>query len=161
MAWLFQGWRRKIGVVTLVLACAFAGAWVRSINHLDMIDINHTRKKGKPANSAIVSACGKFAIIPGTQFMIYMQTTSPPIHIKLCKNITIWHFTADRVKWTSMAANSVGIYEHNSDPRPLINMIPYWICVLPFTLLSAYLLLSKPRQLTPIRTPNAALDVEL
>jgi hypothetical protein len=31
MGEFFKGWRRKVGVVTLGLACVFAGAWVHSL----------------------------------------------------------------------------------------------------------------------------------
>jgi len=33
----FKGWRRKIGVVTLVMACAFAAAWNRSRNTFERV----------------------------------------------------------------------------------------------------------------------------
>ena len=33
----FRGWRRKIGVLTLVMACVFMVGWVRSEAMFDMI----------------------------------------------------------------------------------------------------------------------------
>ena len=35
----FKPWRRKIGVVTLMLACVFMGGWMRSIFFLDFISV--------------------------------------------------------------------------------------------------------------------------
>jgi len=35
----FKGWRRKIGVLTLGLACAFAAAWIRSEVTCDSIQV--------------------------------------------------------------------------------------------------------------------------
>ncbi len=40
----FKGWRRKIGVLTLLMACAFAAVWVRSLSATDVIKI-HTGEK--------------------------------------------------------------------------------------------------------------------
>ena len=56
----FKPWRRKIGVVTLVMACVFAGAWVRSILVHDVIRIG-------PGNveCIIVSHAGIFSIWVG------------------------------------------------------------------------------------------------
>ena len=34
----FRGWRRKLGVVTLLLACVAMGGWVRSLVIKDRID---------------------------------------------------------------------------------------------------------------------------
>ena len=33
----FKGWRRKTGVVTLVMACVFAGEWMRSYERHDRV----------------------------------------------------------------------------------------------------------------------------
>ena len=36
----FQGWRRKVGVVTLVMACVLTAGWVRSFLIRDILSIN-------------------------------------------------------------------------------------------------------------------------
>jgi len=36
MGEFFKGWRRKTGVVTLVMACVFMSAWVRSQTTIDI-----------------------------------------------------------------------------------------------------------------------------
>ena len=33
----YRGWRRKVGIVTLVMACVFMGVWVRSLVYLDIV----------------------------------------------------------------------------------------------------------------------------
>src|SRR3954462_3489874 len=38
----FRGWRRKLGVATLVMACVFAAGWVRSLFHRDNINLSRT-----------------------------------------------------------------------------------------------------------------------
>jgi len=35
MAEFFKGWRRKVGCVTLVMACVFTAGWFRSLSHED------------------------------------------------------------------------------------------------------------------------------
>ena len=34
----FKPWRRKIGVVTLLMACVFAAGWVKSFSTVDSFD---------------------------------------------------------------------------------------------------------------------------
>jgi len=34
----FSGWRRKIGCVTLLMALAFMGGWVRSLSDTDVFE---------------------------------------------------------------------------------------------------------------------------
>ena len=35
----FKGWRRKVGCVTLVMACGMATMWLRSFTTIDQIDV--------------------------------------------------------------------------------------------------------------------------
>ena len=39
MGEFFKPWRRKLGIVTLVLACVFMGGWVRSYSAHDALNI--------------------------------------------------------------------------------------------------------------------------
>src|SRR5262249_20240049 len=39
MSTFFHGWKRKVGVVTLLVACAFAGAWVRGVTICDSVKV--------------------------------------------------------------------------------------------------------------------------
>ena len=42
---VFRGWKRKVGVVTLVLACVFMGLWLRSFtttNDQITLWVNHS-----------------------------------------------------------------------------------------------------------------------
>lgn len=43
----FRGWKRKFGVVTLVMAYVSAVGWVRSITKWDSIYVNSTRFKSR------------------------------------------------------------------------------------------------------------------
>lgn len=55
MAEFFRGWKRKTGVVALLLACLFTVAWVRSE---DMKDVLHFRRTLNPDSHRIVSFRG-------------------------------------------------------------------------------------------------------
>ncbi len=100
MGEFFKGRKRKVGVVTLVMACLFMGGWVRSYSNCDSIRVSYNR------------------CLASYEGVISMNQ----IHFSPC---TYWSFS-------------------------------YLYIVLPLTLLSAYLLLSKPRKSTQTKTapPN-------
>ena len=115
MGKFFHGWRRKIGVVTLLMACMFAVGWVTSLS-------------GRLPSERGVSI-----------------------------EIELWESRIDVV------FNQIEFVE--SDPHNLIGTwefrripIPYWSIVIPLTLLSAFLLLSKPRPRKRAAVINPASD---
>jgi hypothetical protein len=102
----FRGWKRKLGVVTLGLACVFAGWWIH-------------------AQSLVTNT-------EGIRFR--------------------FDFTSDGVDFDctdfaySIQSSGAGSGRMKTLARLLV---PYWAIVSPLTLLSAYLLLSKPRPSKP------------
>lgn len=102
----FKPLRRKIGLISLALACVFSGAWVRSCLYEDEIHINGRH---------FISSGGFFG-----------ETTI------------------------------LGTLNENGDPVNLLPiwLIPYAMVVIPLLLLSAWLLLSKPRVKPPATTPS-------
>ena len=40
----FRGWRRKIGLVSLMMALSFMGGWIRSFRHADIVQCIATIK---------------------------------------------------------------------------------------------------------------------
>jgi hypothetical protein len=102
----FKGWRRKTGVVTLMLACVFMACWVRSQTTYDVLSV---------CDCSVLSYSGDFC------FDYYARPNSHP------------------TKWESGAI---------SRDMEFVG-VPYSFVVLPLTLLSAYLLLSKPRKPVP------------
>jgi len=141
----FKQWRRKLGVVTLGLACVFMGGWLRNMRTNDQVII------------AIGEPCHVFASQDG-----YLRWTS-------YKELNT---TAAPVLWQS---SSVGEMSGIGEPldnaaikwrwrwlwcgfdcgRGLIHgifpvgvwAVPYWIDI-PLTGLSAYLLILTPRKST-------------
>lgn len=106
-----RGWKRKVGVVTLVVACVLMAAWLRSIYRPRQFDLT-------------------------VSTFIWSQDGS----------LEFWHeYIPEGVVWRG---------------PPDVEMswrVPYRHFVLPLTLLSAYLILSKP----PATKPQAASQRDL
>lgn len=103
----FKPLRRKIGVVTLLLACVFVAAWVRSYDE-------------ESAN--------------GVEFPFYDDRYNL---LLLPEGIVLGKFVLE------LEENQQVLVLHD------FFVIPHWTIVIPLTLLSAWLLLSKPRQPKP------------
>ena len=100
----FRGWRRKAGLVTLLMACVFAAGWVRSLTEIDRLGL---------FGGWVCSWGGSMRLVEVS-------------------------FITTQIGGASVRAAQL---------TPFFS-IPYWMIVLPLTLLSAWLLLSKPRILT-------------
>jgi hypothetical protein len=132
----FRGWRRKIGCVTLLMALAMTGAWFRSLILCDAILI----RSGTSWVDAIVSDAGHLMwadvcddspdpVIQWRQFPATMFRDQESIE---------WHKL-----WLSFA---IGEFRSSKTVVGRIWSAPYCALVVPLTLLSAYLLLWKPRK---------------
>ena len=95
MGEFFNGWRRKVGVVTLIIACLFTAFWLATLEtEFPILDFDLGTDEGN------------------LTIRVQLWFDPPMIDIDYC--------------WK----------------------IPYWSIVLPLTLLSALLLLSRPRPKT-------------
>jgi len=149
MGEFFRGWKRKNGVVTLLMALLLSIGWVRSIDRREMVFF--------PAGTSqmqFISSRGGFSSCRVTN-----------------KNTATNHFDIGSSGWLSVSlprprATDDDLKEFlqrwriagfgictwrrkNSEPLEIRTcewIIPYWSIVIPLTLLSAYLLLSKPRK---------------
>lgn len=138
----FKPLRRKIGVLTLGLACVFAGCWVRSVIVGDLFEF--TTKHGGTYHQ-FASEYGAF------QWR--------------CWNIIGYLKPGWSTWWVSDAPLGNGI--DRSDPNLFIYFgepgylarirCSYWMFAVPLTLLSTWLLLTRPRPPRPIlpATENA------
>lgn len=149
MICFFQGWKRKIGCVTLLMALVFMGLWVRSGVMNDFIATD-----GKNATYRLGSYGGMLNFIrdtPPTTFGRFLHLDSfdeGPENNKyeLWASWNSW--TGYQVEWqwhwgqfhfgagTLLGARTVSF------------VFPYWSITIPLTLLSAFLLLAKPRPST-------------
>ena len=127
MGEFFKGWRRKAGLVTLGTACVLMVGWIRSRVMYDVMAL---------------SAFGRFNVVESELGRILWLASD-----------------RDQSAWQQLGWRSLSL----SDPR-LNNLVhteivmrylgkhvwalglPYWSLVLPLTLLSAWLILGKPRK---------------
>ena len=153
MGEFFRGWRRKLGVATLVLACIFAAGWIRSEKKMDCGGIGIGRSLfniGSWDGMVIIdlwspgqtlpiflfgsTTCQEYAMIypPGTFVNTSIKISGMPLatESRLFGKLTF-----------GCRAKRIGLFTVS---------LPYWSIVIPLTLLSAYLLLSKPRASKPL-----------
>ena len=146
----FHGWRRKLGCLSLLMSLVLMGLWIRSRSTLDEYHL------WKQQQTSVVVASEKACLVLGR-----LWNASPSVilgsYIEMDRERTI---SGGRIvhaadleiesRWGSGGLELVKRYQQ--PPLSLKNIkldlliIPYWCVVWPLTLLSAWLLLSKPRQ---------------
>jgi hypothetical protein len=113
----FRPWQRKIGVLVLMVACLFAAGWVRGLRTRHLIDT------------------GRY--IPGSRGIV-IDSKDHSLTIMSRSGDVICLMPDGQLQTIVIASNQTVALER-------IIKIHYWIIVVPLTLLSAWLLLSKPR----------------
>ena len=131
----FRGWRRKLGVLTLVIACVSTVGWVRSFAIGDL-----------------------FELITGQGTIHEFASESGAIQWRCCGESEIY-FSPFWESWKIAEIpdgrfiepkSSHSIIRYADEPTSCGNAsCPYCMIVIPLNLLSAYLLLSKPRDARP------------
>ena len=134
----FKPWRRTFGMITLVVVCMFAAAWVRSFTSTETICIPMEKIW------SLISVDGHFAVC-------VVQTDSGPPHPEWDSSpfqpfkefldnggTPLWH-------WQCFGFHKV-VFSYLTDKTVML-CAPCWSIVIPLTMLSAYLLLSKPRSM--------------
>ena len=153
----FKPLRRKLGVVTLVIACVLAAGWVRSFEKRESLHLTLWQ-----VQNIVISVDGKLVIARCPAIMqfgvigwITLPTTSVfgprngslrPVGASTLFNVHEGNF--NKFEWRRQFFGfDCGTIVRASDSARRIRYIfaPYWSLVIPLTLLSAYLLLSKPR----------------
>ncbi len=150
MSEFLRGWRQKTGVVTLVMACVACSIWLRTQHATDVVKIER-----RGARDVVHSYDGRIiwfhlTLIPGT---FPLKTAFPPLlewktydksHYPNSQLIGPVPSRSENWSW-----ELCGIY---CGRRTFVNgysavwAVPYWVIAIPLTLLSAYLILWKPRK---------------
>jgi hypothetical protein len=130
-----RGWKRKLGCMTLVIACAFAAPWIRSYSICDDFTLS---KHGQ--FDSLVSVDGQLFTTSGPyrgpdEFRRTTRRAQP-----------IQNLWAGRFEWQWRCCGFGSASSSTQNRTIYLKIIPYWSVVLPLTLMSAYLLLSKPRR---------------
>lgn len=140
----FKSWRRKVGCVVLAMALALTAGWVRSLLVFDSVRI-------RPVASTTLRVESKRQLLCVSWAQDRLGSTN---------TLPFWNWLAldPSLRGTELPDDyKVGAFAclvNLSDEYPLAVILeaPYWSVTLPLTLLSAYLILRKPR--TKSRSPN-------
>ncbi len=155
MGEFFRGWRRKVGCITLMLACVFAVAWVRSIGREEG---GYLDSKGQ--TPLMICSRNNFLTI-----IIARHFTRPVVFTQLkfrwfdgsCPEETnedYWTlanagFANIVTKAQTFGGMMIGSAFDTSVSNPLKKWFvsfPYWLINISLTFVSAYLLISKPQR---------------
>jgi hypothetical protein len=139
----FRGWRRKIGVLTLLMACVFAAGWVRSFTVTDLFVF----AVGQNQTDILGSLKGSFG------WQTTHQEAPHPISIYptwiRSDNLTAKSLEAggeaEGIRWRWRFLGFDGGYLDIDSTKAAFVSVPYWSIVLPLTAISAFLLLSKAK----------------
>lgn len=148
---VFNGWRRKVGCTALVMACALMVGWMRSYYYVDVITLNSGRRTSDQFQSAsgyLVcwsrrTVVGDFADYPLLQGLWGQKNdgTSFGTDVTGISNMN-WSIRSSGLGVCQVAP------EGNPDGQCRLCFVAYSYVVVPLTLLSAFLLVWKPRQRT-------------
>ena len=122
----FNGCRRKAGCVALVMALAMMGMWLRSMTVFDVVNISRWEQQCQIASAR------------GMIFSAVWHETNPSYRRNDWGQLDLSKMDDPNVA-IQLAIDSWGSYDW---------LIPYWSITIPLTLLSAYLILWKPRKRT-------------
>ncbi|HEY4260326.1 MAG TPA: hypothetical protein VGM98_09200 [Schlesneria sp.] len=156
----FRGWRRKVGCVTLALACIVTSLWVRSLSRADDVflpfgdqaTIQLISQKSTLTVRKFVSRfrVGTAKVGPDRILLlgVFPPTKSSTGNVALSADERNRSQLGTPYAWKFKVCG-VGLATYEDHQRPLrvvIFTIPYWSIAIPLTLLSAYLILWKPRK---------------
>jgi len=135
----FRPFRRKLGAVTLMMACALTGLWVRSVHHLEVVFVR--------SFCAVCSGGGGFAISQKLKYEFSSsndgnQTDETRGTVQIGLQVSSFTSTFKLLAFDPSRTEIV-------DPK----LIPYPWIVLPLVSISGWLLLSRTR--TPRRATQA------
>ena len=152
MGEFFKPWRRKIGVLALAVVCSFVAAWVRSNSNEDHEDVLRFRIN-KQQTIALKSRNGTISGIHFDRPEVATGFGSAVVSDNFGPSESTAELSESKHNWCGI------IFGEERDPydRTRIRFcnIPYGMILVPLTLLSAHLLLSKPRHKTPPGTERA------
>ena len=141
----FNGWRRKTGLVTLAMACVFAAGWMRSHIADEMVyfQISPEGTIFESVDGSLFWAKCKPGSFPDPVGFWQLEATSDP---------NCYYVLEDGdVKW-HLRLLGFGVGESSKTMQPQGRRtysfwcVPYWSIVLPMTLLSAWLIIMKPKK---------------
>jgi hypothetical protein len=145
----FKPWRRKVGVLTLVLALALMVGWVRSLRITDMVVFPAEKLTNNSSVSfnrnTLLSATG--SVIWVQQHTEYAEEDADFDQESYPVWVTNEPLSFD-ISLFKRRCCEFGVSEFNVERngyRATYMQLPYWSITIPLTLIAAWLLLSKSR----------------
>lgn len=144
----FRGWRRKVGGVTLSAALLTVGVWCRSQYHVDIVTLESgsSRQIFASTQGRLVWDQRKsepFGRRGSARFSLTLRIDiSEQMDKSRFRYLDDWSITWRRRAW----GFDFGEARQLSGAHVIFRAIPYWSIVFTLTLLSACLLLWKPRK---------------
>ena len=159
----FREWKRKIGVVTLVMACTLAVIWMRSLIVPDTIQITLFRCTLYGRSFEGITTWRYYAAekptrdIPNSVRCDSGKSSDFAESVERRMFERMAHLEEEAKKQLNSSderEKQIGMRTLDvvAAARPHQWIIPYWFFVLAMTLLSAYLLLTKPRKPAAVPT---------
>ncbi len=151
-----HGWRRKCGLVALAMACVFTAGWVRSLTTEDVFFVPlgpfHSAALSS-ADQLVAWRCG-YEDSGGELNWISDTLSHWAADFDERLQDPIFPGEGDLVDWIWISGLTIGETSfYRPYRRQVLLIIPYWLIVLSPTLLAAFLLLNKPRNLSEKQQP--------
>lgn len=131
----FRPLRRKMGVVTLVLAGVLSVGWIRSLSIADSLALT---KFGTDYQLMSIEGGFEYTANPSTKI-------NRPIYWRSELAAQVRELLIVKAKLETLKSELRRLAGQPAPARERIQTVPYWSVTLPLTVFSAYLLLSKPR----------------
>ena len=144
MGEFFKPLRRKLGVVTLLVACVFAAGWVRSLHSREFIFIEFEIPIGGRINVYTSADQMDILLQRSTGWVFDFGELDPIVTLNALDDV--WFFDVHKIE--GKIVDGVQQVEPGYKAR-----VYFYAIVVPLTLISLRLLLfSKPRQSTHMKT---------
>ena len=140
MSEFFRGWKRKVGVVTLLMACLSTAGWVRSRGVCDLVSVYRTDALFRFMSSG--GYLGWFDHRQGIDTSRLKTMPFPSWRMRLLADHPD-EFESTAITW-KIRCLGFGIGDCSGRTTSVLR-VPYWSFTVPLTLISLWLLLSKPR----------------
>lgn len=150
----YRPFRRKLGLLTLVMACLFVAGWVRSITFDDRATFQFRRSWMDGISSYDSSLIWVRIRKESTSGIAPTFSSAKRLDAR-----EVWRWPFVDWQWRKLgfghgcdaggAKQNKNFIFHTSPT--VVTVVPYWSIVLPLTAISAWLLLSKPKHQPPTR----------
>ena len=156
---IFQGWRRKIGLTTLLLAIVCMSGWVRSFTTGDFVTFPASKQK---TNAGVLFTLGGLLSSNGMIVWdtMYEESTDPnDFNVDVGSAYPSWgtapgdkpNLNDPKLKWR-WRWNGLGVCDFDAERTEGVwgstLVVPYWMISIPLTVISVCLILPRSRKPT-------------